>query len=188
MVILPGEWKHNNGNIEGLVTRTVMDNNMHDIAKGLASIKTTTPLIVVPQIKKLNTMSSTKGFSGGIDEAFKRRGGVLPDNRFRDLPKIIQVSSPGISGHHIPSIMDVDEIECKARQVNKVYKKHEFGFDKTATKEMIDKIVYPEDVSYAVYPKNTFNYVRYGGGDRGSNGRAPIVPIKQYRQKLIITN
>jgi hypothetical protein len=185
MVILPGEWQHNNGNIQGLNTRTVMDNNIHEIQKGIISKKTNAPLIVVPQIKPLNTMCLTKDFSGGIDSSFKERGKVLSDNYFRDLPKIIQVSSPGISGYHNPSIMNVNDLERKSRQFNKVFKKNEFGFDKTATKEMINKIVYPEDVSHAVYPKNTFNYVVYGGGYRGSKERAPIIPIKQYRKKLI---
>ena len=45
MVILPGEWQHNNGNIQGLITRTVMDNNIHEIQKGIISKKTNTPLI-----------------------------------------------------------------------------------------------------------------------------------------------
>ena len=187
MVILPAEWKHNNGNLEGLKTKNAMNQRLHNAISGLAQNKGNSPIIIVTEHKPKQIRTLSKDYNHGIDQSFKTRSSQLSDAHFKNMPKLIDVNQNIITGHYMPGFTYSDlDSDYKHRHVEKIHKKNEFGFDKTAVKDMRNNKISIQDIIHSVSNKNKLNYVSFDG-DRHSCGRTPIIQIKQHRDKLIIT-
>ena len=183
--LLPTEWRHNNGNLNGLNQRSVMNKKVHNTEKGLTRAKLDNPIITVPEIKPRKTLALTKDFKDKIDISFKTRSSQLSDSHFKDMPRIIRVKDCEITGHYIPGFAtSKNDLHLKPREFEKIHKKNEFGFDRTGTKEITTKKINPEDVVHKAEQKNKFN--KTGFTARETGGPTPIVQVQQHRKKLII--
>ena len=185
MVNLPAEWRRNNGNLNGLNQRSMMNKKVHNTERGLTISKSDIPIITVPEIKPRKTYALTKDFKDKIDIGFKTRSSQLSGSHFKDMPRIIRVKDCEITGHYIPGFTtSKNDLHLKPREFEKIHKKNEFGFDRTGTKEITTKKINPEDVVHKAEQKNKFN--KTGFTARETGGATPIVQIQQYRKKLII--
>ncbi len=185
MTNLPTEWQHNNGNLNGLNERSAMNKRVHNAERGRTISKLDNPIITIPQIKPIKTRSLTKDFKDGIDDDFKTRGSQLKDSDFKNMPALIRIKDCQITTHYIAGFTtSKNDLYLKPHEFEKIYRKNEFGFDRTATKDITIKKINPEDVVYRPEPKNRFN--RVGFEARETGGKTPIVGVQQERTKLII--
>jgi len=185
MANLPTEWQHNNGNLNGLNERSAMNKKVHNTERGRTRSKLDNPNITIPQIKPIKTRAITKDFKDGIDDDFKTRSSQLTDSDFKNMPPLIRIKDCQITSHYIAGFTtSKNDLHLRHREFEKIHKKNEFGFDRTATKDIIVKKINAEDVVHRPEPKNRFNKV--GFESRETGGKTPIVAIQQERTKLII--
>lgn len=184
MVDLPTEWQHNGGNLNGLNQRSAMNKKVHNTDRGLIISKLDGPIITVPEIKPRKTRALTKDFKNEIDDDFKTRSSQLSDSHFKDMPSLIRVKDREITSYYIPGFTTSNNDSCLTpREFQKIHKKNEFGFDRTATKEITIKKINPIDVVYKAEQKNKFN--KAGFEARETGGQTPIVSVQQDRKKII---
>ena len=184
MVELPTEWKDNNGNSKGLNQRSIMNKKVHATERGLTKNNLDFPIIAIPDIQT-NSNILTKDFRDEIDMNFKTRSSQLTDSYFKDAPKLIVVKDSCLTGHYIPGFTtSKNDLNLRPREFNKIHKKNEFGFDRTATKAITVIKINPEDVINKAEQKNKFNRVVFEARERV--GTTPILPINQERKKIIV--
>lgn len=185
MVTLPAEWQHNNGNLNGLNERSNMNIKVHNTERGLTRCKLYGPIITVPELKPRKTRALTKDFKDEIDYDFKTRSSQLTDSHFKNMPRIIKVKNCQITGNYIPGFTtSKNDLHLRPREFEKIHKKNEFGFDRTATKEITVKKINPQDVVHKTEQKNKYNNITFEA--RETWGHTPIVPVQQERLRLII--
>ncbi len=185
MVNLPTEWQNNNGNLNGSKQRADMNKNVNKTEIGLTKFGLVDPVISISDVNSSKKSVLTNDFKYSIDEDFKRRSSQLTDGNFKDMPRIIKVKNCEITTHFVPGFTKTqNNLNLKPREFEQIRKKNEFGFDRTATKEIKINKINPEEVTNKSEQRNKFNYVTFEA--RESCGRTPIVPVEQERKKLII--
>lgn len=184
MVDLPKEWKDNKGNLKGLNQRSIMNKKVHATERGLTKTKLDGPIITIPGIKSDSNIL-TKDFKDKMDADLKTRSSQLTDSYFKNTPKLIIVKDCSLTGHYIPGFTtSKNDLNLRQREFNKIHKKNEFGFDRTATKALEVIKINPEDTVNNVEQKNKFNRVVFEARERV--GTTPILPIHQERKKIIV--
>ena len=110
------------------------------------------------------------------------------DVYFKDMPSLIGVNENILTGHYAPSFVYSDnDFHSEPRQVETIHRRNEFGFDRTAVKDMTYINVSPQSVMSSVSNNNSLTHVSFQG-NRHSAARTPIVSIKQNRDKVVIIN
>tara|TARA_B100001175_G_scaffold314654_1_gene324462 strand:- start:144 stop:713 length:570 start_codon:yes stop_codon:yes gene_type:complete len=187
MTNLPAEWQNNNGNLNGLNANNDMNERVHRSIRGLIHIRQAAPLITVPQLQPSQTRALNKDFTNGIDQDFKIRSSQLSDVYFKDTPSLIGVNDNILTGHYTPSFVyaDNDFHSSPIQQIQPINTRNEFGFDRTATKDLNYINISPQEVMSSVSNNNSLRHVSFQG-NRHSAARTPIVPIKQNRDKIVV--
>ena len=185
MVVLPTEWQTNKDDINSSKDTQFMNENVSNTQKERIVSTRTSPIITVPEISN-KTRTMTKNFTHNVDEEFKTRSSQLPNSNFKDMRPLISVNKDEISGHFLPGyVYSKNDLHERPREFEPIRKKNEFGFDRTANKSITVRKINPQDVVNSVAQKNKFNYV-YFDSARESGGKAPILPVLQERQKIIV--
>mgnify|MGYP003327889318 CR=1 FL=1 len=188
MANLPAEWQNNNGNSQGFNATNDMNEKAHIAITGLTRVTRETPIITVTPLKPTQTRALNKDFSNGIDHDFKIRSSQLSDVYFKDMPSLIGVNENILTGHYAPSFVYSDnDFHSEPRHVETIHRRNEFGFDRTAVKDMTYINVSPQSVMSSVSNNNSLTHVSFQG-NRHSAARTPIVSIKQNRDKVVIIN
>ena len=180
----PAEWQNDIGNRGGEFNKNNMGHKAHETEKGLINKDKHSPTITIPQLKPLKNRTITKDYNNEIDDDFKRRPSQLSDSYYKEMPKIIRVKTKDLTTHFIPGFTETEnKLYDMPRKFDKVHKKNEFGFEKTATKSMTIGKVNPQDIVPDANQKNKFNMVGFDAA-RESGGATPIITIP-HRRKLI---
>ena len=184
MVSLPAEWQYNNGNSQGFNAINSMNGRARDATNGLIQVRRESPIITVEPLKPRLTRSLNKDFRDGIDYDFKIRNSQFPDVYFRNTSNLISVNDDTITGHYVPSFVYIDnDFHSNPRQVQPIITRNEFGFDRTATRDITYNRISPQEVMSSVSNNNSLRHISYEG-NRHSAARTPIVQIKQNRDKI----
>ncbi len=185
-MVYPAEWQDNMGNSGGEFNKNILAHKVHDTEKGLINKHKVSPPITIPQLKPMKNRTITKDFSDKIDDDFKKRPSQLSDSYFKEMPKLIRVKNKDLTGHFLPGFTKTeDNLHDMPRKFDKVHRKNEFGFERTATKPMTTGKVNPQDVTPVANQKNKFNVVPFDAA-RESGGVTPIVTVPHTRKLISI--
>tara|TARA_B100001175_G_C19142668_1_gene464439 strand:- start:144 stop:641 length:498 start_codon:yes stop_codon:yes gene_type:complete len=151
---------------------------------GLTRVTRESPIITVTQLKPKQTRALNKDFSDGVDHDFKIRKNQTSNLRFNDMTSLIGVNNDSITGYYAPSFVYADtDFHSNPKYVETIHKKNEFGFDRTAAKEMTYTKISPQSVMSSVSNNNSLSHVSFQG-NRHSAARTPIVSVKQNTNKI----